>query len=122
MSTDDWYDEDEYDDEGNLLEPCFACGTPGCPGYCHDHTTYNLRPEETGGDPDEDGHQRWKDDLAQGLINPDGSQRDPDPPDGDPVNEPWVRACLDTPRTGDGGTDDPWALPEGETYGTESPF
>jgi hypothetical protein len=29
-------------------EPCFACGTPGCPGYCDDYQTYNLRPDETG--------------------------------------------------------------------------
>lgn len=34
------YDEDE---------PCFSCGTPGCPGYCDDYQTYNLRPGETGG-------------------------------------------------------------------------
>lgn len=62
--------------------PCPSCGSPGCPGYCDDHDTYNLRFGETGGiDPDEDGHQRYKDDLAQGLINPDGSQRDPGPPE-----------------------------------------
>jgi len=113
----DWDDDDLCDDDGELLEPCFACGTPGCPGYCHDYESYNLRPEETGGelDPDEDGHQRYKDDLAQGLINPDGSQREPDPPE---EYEDDDR----NPRTGDGGQDDPWALPEGETYDTEAPF
>lgn len=34
-------------------------------------------------DWDEDGHQRYKDDLAQGYIYPDGSQRDPEPPEPD---------------------------------------
>lgn len=29
--------------------PCDWCGEPGCPGYCDDYQTYNLRPEETGG-------------------------------------------------------------------------
>jgi hypothetical protein len=85
--------DDEYE--------CPSCGTPGCPGYCDDYTTYNLRPDETGGepDPDEDGHQRYKDDLAQGLINPDGTQREPDPPEEYEAD----------PRTEDGGPDDPWA-------------
>lgn len=31
--------------------------------------------------PERDYHQEYKDNLAQGLINEDGSQRDPDPPD-----------------------------------------
>jgi hypothetical protein len=30
-------------------EPCFGCGEIGCPGYCDDYQTYNLRPAETGG-------------------------------------------------------------------------
>jgi hypothetical protein len=30
-------------------QTCDLCGTPGCPGYCDDYQTYNLRPEETGG-------------------------------------------------------------------------
>jgi hypothetical protein len=34
-------------DEGEG-EPCFNCGEPGCPGYCDDYQTYNLRPDETG--------------------------------------------------------------------------
>jgi len=57
---DDWDDEpchhehDEYcwDDFGNYTcthQHCGACGGCGCPGYCDDHTTYNLRPAETGG-------------------------------------------------------------------------
>jgi hypothetical protein len=28
---------------------CFSCGGCGCPGYCDDYQTYNLRPAETGG-------------------------------------------------------------------------
>jgi hypothetical protein len=28
-------------------EPCLNCGSPGCPGYCNDYQTYNLRDEET---------------------------------------------------------------------------
>jgi hypothetical protein len=28
--------------------PCPSCGSPGCPGYCDDYQTYNLRPDETG--------------------------------------------------------------------------
>jgi hypothetical protein len=30
-------------------QTCDLCGTPGCPGYCDDYQTYNLRPAETGG-------------------------------------------------------------------------
>ena len=32
-------------------------------------------------DPDDDGWQACKDDLAMGRIYPDGSPRDPEPPD-----------------------------------------
>jgi hypothetical protein len=91
---------------------CPSCGTPGCPGYCDDYQSYNLRPEETGGDPDDDRWQEFKDGVATGILNPDGTQREPDPP------EEYEAG----PRTEDGGPDDPWALPEGETYDTESPF
>jgi hypothetical protein len=28
---------------------CMNCGGCGCPGYCDDYQTYNLRPAETGG-------------------------------------------------------------------------
>jgi hypothetical protein len=28
---------------------CWNCGELGCPGYCDDYQTYNLRPAETGG-------------------------------------------------------------------------
>jgi hypothetical protein len=28
---------------------CPGCGECGCPGYCDDYQTYNLRPAETGG-------------------------------------------------------------------------
>jgi hypothetical protein len=38
----------------------------------------------TGADDwDEDGHQQYKDDLAMGRINEDGTQREPDEPDWD---------------------------------------
>lgn len=30
-------------------EHCPNCGGCGCPGYCDDYQTYNLRPGETGG-------------------------------------------------------------------------
>lgn len=109
---DDWDDEDE---------DCPFCGDWGCDGsgYNCNVESYNLRDDSMVPpvqlDPDEDGHQRYKDDLAQGLINPDGTQRDPDPPE-DHEGRDW------SPRTEDGGPDDPWALPEGETYDTEAPF
>ena len=113
----DTWDEDYEDDLGDDEDECPSCGQSGCPGYCDDYQTYNLRPGETGGepDPDEDGHQRYKDDLAQGYINPDGTQRDPDPPEdyGDDERMNWL------PRTEDGGADDPWAVPE---HPEEAPF
>lgn len=58
-------DVDDYDaygsacehecDEDCELEGCHhehfcACGQCGCPGYCDDHETYNLRFAETGGE------------------------------------------------------------------------
>lgn len=55
---DDWEpcshdcDEDCYNDYGERKcrhQHCFACGGCGCPGYCDDYQTYNLRPGETGG-------------------------------------------------------------------------
>jgi hypothetical protein len=46
---------------------------------------------------DEDGHQAYKDDLAAGRIYPDGSPRDPDPPEEYPAG-PWHP-----------GPDSPWA-------------
>lgn len=59
---DDWVlcdhdcDEDCYDYQGFWQchhQHCFACGGCGCPGYCDDFTTYNLRFSETGGtDPE----------------------------------------------------------------------
>jgi len=59
---DDWEpcdhccDEDCYDDYDGWdchHQHCFNCGGCGCPGYCDDHQTYNLRPGETGC-PDDD--------------------------------------------------------------------
>lgn len=35
-----------------LHEHCPNCGECGCPGYCDDYQTYNLRPSETGGQPE----------------------------------------------------------------------
>ena len=56
------YDEDEYcehdcgesgcfDDGFEFChhQHCINCGACGCPGYCDDYQTYNLRPDETGG-------------------------------------------------------------------------
>jgi hypothetical protein len=34
-------------------EHCPNCGGCGCPGYCDDFQTYNLRPAETGGAADD---------------------------------------------------------------------
>jgi hypothetical protein len=45
-------DEDCEDYQGfNICSHshCMNCGGCGCPGYCDDHRTYNLRPDETGG-------------------------------------------------------------------------
>lgn len=42
-------DDEEYEDHYH----CPACGGCQCPGYCDDHQTYNLRPAETGGAPDD---------------------------------------------------------------------
>jgi len=42
---------DEYDRPDCRHEHCFNCGGCGCPGYCDDYQTYNLRPAETGGAP-----------------------------------------------------------------------
>ena len=39
----------DYDEWDCHHQHCFACGGCGCPGYCDDHQTYNLRPGETGG-------------------------------------------------------------------------
>ena len=46
------HDEECYDYQGFLAchhQHCWNCGGCGCPGYCDDYQTYNLRPEETGG-------------------------------------------------------------------------
>ena len=53
--TDFWDDEpcshdcDEWcDEDGCRHEHCWNCGGCGCPGYCDDYQTYNLRgwPED----------------------------------------------------------------------------
>lgn len=48
------HDHDEtcftWDDELCCThQHCMNCGGCGCPGYCDDYQTYNLRPAETGG-------------------------------------------------------------------------
>lgn len=46
------HDEECYDYQGFSQcyhEHCINCGACGCPGYCDDYQTYNLRPDETGG-------------------------------------------------------------------------
>jgi hypothetical protein len=60
--------------------------------------------------------QEYKDGVATGLLNPDGSQREPDPPEDDRDYE------YQAPRATDGGADDPWALPPGTEYATDPPF
>lgn len=45
-------DADGCDYDYCTHQHCFACGECGCPGYCDDYQTYNLRPAETGGAPD----------------------------------------------------------------------
>lgn len=47
------HDEECYDYQGFYVcshTHCFNCGGCRCPGYCDDYKTYNLRPEETGGE------------------------------------------------------------------------
>lgn len=48
----DWDDEpcshdcdERCDQDGCLHEHCWACGGCGCPGYCDDYQTYNLRDD-----------------------------------------------------------------------------
>lgn len=62
-------------------------------------------------DDEDDRYDEYKDDLAMGYINPDGSQREPEPPEpGD--EEPDLDALTAKHRTGvhAGGpcTCDPW--------------
>jgi len=40
---------DQFDERRCSHQHCFNCGGCGCPGYCDDYQTYNLRPSETGG-------------------------------------------------------------------------
>lgn len=56
FDDDEWceheHDECCYDDQGFARcshEHYCHCGSCGCPGYCDDYQTYNLRPAETGG-------------------------------------------------------------------------
>jgi hypothetical protein len=44
--------EDEWGFSACTHSHCGNCGGCGCPGYCDDHRTYNLRPAETGGSAD----------------------------------------------------------------------
>lgn len=51
------HDEECYDVQDYLActhQHCMNCGGCGCPGYCDDHATYNVRPpSETGGPADD---------------------------------------------------------------------
>jgi hypothetical protein len=71
-------------------------------------------------DWDEDGHQRYKDDLAQGYIYPDGTPRDPDPPDEYLEAEAERHAQIHRDQEHGGGECNcPVAEP---VYGDEAPF
>jgi hypothetical protein len=39
--------DEECDEDGCRHEHCWACGGCGCPGYCDDYQTYNLRDNES---------------------------------------------------------------------------
>jgi hypothetical protein len=61
LAEEDWdepcqhdHDEECYDEADGrpshcTHQHCWMCGDCQCPGYCDDHQTYNLRPDETGG-------------------------------------------------------------------------
>jgi len=75
-------------------------------------------------DYDDDRWQEYKDGVAMGYINPDGTQREPDEPDFG--SEDYARHC-DEEHGGKACTCPPpgpgtWELPEGETCDTEAPF
>lgn len=73
-------------------------------------------------DDDDDRYDEYKDDLAMGYINPDGSQRDPDEPDFGA--EEYAEHC-DEAHGGKSCTCPAPALaelPEGETCTDEAPF
>jgi hypothetical protein len=90
----------------------------------HDEDIAADLADWTGFDEDErDYWQEYKDGVAQGYINPDGSQREPGEPDFEA--EAYDRHCQET--HGGKACDCPpsetaWELPEGETYDTEAPF
>lgn len=61
-------------------------------------------------DDGDDRYDEYKDDLAMGYINPDGSQREPDmePPEyPEPAAHGEVRGPVDPWKTHDGPWDDP---------------
>lgn len=107
MSRAEWDEPDSryLDDDGNALE---VYGEPEDKPYLDDW--------------DEDGHQRYKDDLASGYINPDGSQRDPDEPDwgaeehAEHCDEHHGGNACDCPRP----PIEAW--PDGPDYADEPPF
>lgn len=76
-----------------------------------DYDEWDDREPDPGDFEDDDRYDEYKDDLAMGYIWPDGTQRDPDPPDDwHPAgNGGWparLRLRLPWPRG-----DDPWRLP-----------
>jgi hypothetical protein len=75
-------------------------------------------------DYDDDRYDEYKDGVAMGYINPDGTQREPDEPDQEALaywrhcdDEHGGMPCNCPPP--DPGT---WELPEGKTYAEEAPF
>lgn len=78
---------------------CQDCYGPG--SYADDDLGYDDEDEDWGDagyyadeldgshydeDDGDDRYEEYKDGVAMGYLNPDGSQREPDPPDG---YDPW---------------------------------
>jgi hypothetical protein len=88
----------------------------------NDWDDIGSQPERTEPDSDDDRYDEYKDSVAMGYINPDGSQREPDEPDF--WAEDYSRHC-DEAHGGKSCTCPPPGLaelPEGETCDTEAPF
>lgn len=58
--------------------------TPGSSELTYADDLYDDYDPDPDDYDDDDRYDEYKDDLAMGYINPDGSQRDPDPPE-----DPW---------------------------------
>jgi hypothetical protein len=86
--------------------------------------------DEDGIDPadlwDEDGWQSYKDGVATGLLNEDGSQREPDPPEDyldSRAEQEWQLHLAHDHAGGecDCAAEDPWAT-DPESLAQEAPF